>query len=67
MKASARNQFVGKIKEVTKGVVTTKVVVDVNGVDVISVITLDAADDLDLKVGDEVTALVKATDVIVLK
>ncbi len=67
MKASARNQFTGKIKEVTKGVVTTKVVVDVNGVDVVSVITLDAANDLDLKVGDEVTALIKATDVIVLK
>jgi molybdopterin-binding protein len=68
MKLSARNALKGKVEAVTKGAVTTTVKVDVgNGVHVTSSITNDAADDLGLKVGDAVTAIIKSSDVIIGK
>jgi molybdopterin-binding protein len=68
MKLSARNQFRGRIVEVKKGVITAEVKVEITmPVTITSVITKDSADDLDLKVGDEVVAIVKSTEVIISK
>ena len=68
VKLSARNQFKGKVIAVEKGVITAKVKVQViMPVTVTAVITKDAVDDLDIKVGDEVEAIVKSTEVMIAK
>jgi molybdopterin-binding protein len=68
MKLSARNALKGKIDGIQKGAVTTTVKVDIGGGrHVTSSITNEAAEDLALKVGDEVTAIIKASDVIIGK
>ena len=68
LKLSARNNFKGKIIEVEKGVITAKVKIEVmTPTTITAVITKEAVEDLKLKVGDEVTAIVKSTEVIVGK
>jgi len=67
MKISARNQFKGKVKKIEKGAVAAKVVLDVNGMEIVSVVTVDSVNDLDIQLGDEITALIKASDVILGK
>ncbi len=68
MKLSARNQIKGKVVTVQKGQTTGHVRIDIgHGVVVTSSITNEAIDDLDLKVGDEATAVIKASDVMVAK
>jgi molybdopterin-binding protein len=67
MKLSARNQLAGKVVEVTKGQTTAHVRVDIGGKIITSSITNEAVDDLGLQVGDEVTAVIKSSDVIIGK
>jgi molybdate transport system regulatory protein len=68
LKLSARNNFKGKVIAVEKGVITAKVTIEVKiPTTVTAVITKEAVEDLDLKVGDEVIAIVKSTEVIVGK
>jgi molybdopterin-binding protein len=68
MKLSARNQIKGKIVEVTKGETTAHIRIDIGvGVIVTSSITNQAVDDLELKVGDAATAVIKASDVMIGK
>lgn len=67
MKLSARNQLKGIIKEVKEGPVSTEVVIDVKGTEVVSSITSGSAKSLDLKVGDEAVAIIKASNVMVGK
>lgn len=68
LKLSARNQLKGKVVAVEKGVITAKVKVEVKmPVTVTAVITKEAVEDLDVKVGDEVTAIVKSTEIIIAK
>jgi molybdopterin-binding protein len=67
MALSARNKLVGKIEEIQFGGVMAHVVVRV-GKDLIeSVITKRSADELKLKVGDTVTAIIKSTEVMLDK
>ena len=66
MKISARNVFKGKIVEVTKGVTTAHVKVDIGGgIVVTSSITNTSVDDLQLAAGKEAYAVVKASDVMI--
>jgi molybdopterin-binding protein len=66
MRISARNQLKGKIKDVKHGPVSTEVTISVApGVDITSVITESAAKELDLKKGNEVYAIIKASNVLV--
>jgi molybdopterin-binding protein len=65
MKISARNQLKGKIVEVTKGQTTSHVRIDIGGAVVTASITNEAVDDLGLKVGQDATAVIKASDVMV--
>lgn len=68
MKLSARNALKGKIEYLQKGAVTTTVKIAVgDGNHITSSITNEAAEDLALKVGDEVTAIIKSSDVIIGK
>ena len=67
MNFSARNQLKGTIKDLKKGPVSTEVVIDVNGMEVVSSITTGSAENLDLKVGDEAIAIIKASNVMVGK
>jgi molybdopterin-binding protein len=68
MKLSARNQIAGRITEVRKGQTTAHVSIDVgNGVTITSSITNEAVDELGLKHGDSVVALIKASDVMIAK
>jgi molybdopterin-binding protein len=68
MKLSARNQLKGKIVEVHKGATTAHVRIDLgHGIIITSSITNEAVDDLDLKVGDSATAVIKASEVMVGK
>jgi molybdopterin-binding protein len=68
MKLSARNQIKGKVTMVVKGQTTGHVHIDIgNGVVVHASITNEAIDDLQLAVGDEATAVIKASDVMVGK
>ena len=68
MKLSARNQIKGKVVEVRKGATTSHVRIDIgNDVVITSSITNEAVDDLAIRVGDEATAVIKASDVMVAK
>jgi molybdopterin-binding protein len=60
---NVRNQFRGKIKEIIRGDVVSEVDVQTASGLVTSVITTRSVDDLGLKVGSEVVALVKSTEV----
>ena len=65
MKISARNQLAGKVTSVNEGAAIANVVIDVNGQRLVASITVEAARELGLAEGNEVTAIVKATDVII--
>ena len=68
MKLSARNILPGKVVSVTKGVTTAHVKIEVaSGLIVTSSITNEAVDDLALRVGDVVSAIIKSSDVIIGK
>jgi molybdopterin-binding protein len=64
MELSARNQLKGTVKSVTLGTIMAEVVVDLNGMDVVSAITRGSAERLGLAPGREVTVVVKATEVL---
>ena len=64
---NVRNQFRGKIKEILRGDVLSEIDVETPSGIVTSVITTRSVNDLDLKVGSEVVALVKATEVSIAK
>lgn len=64
---NARNQFQGKIKEIILGPVVSEVDVETPFGIVTSVITTRSVRDLDLKVGSNVLALVKSTEVAIAK
>jgi molybdopterin-binding protein len=64
---SGRNQLVGRIVGLKTIGLLTKVSLDVGGQIVTSVITRDACLDLKLKVGDTAAALIKATEVMIIR
>lgn len=65
MKLSTRNMLMGKVAEIEVGSVNVVVKVDLGGGQMLSsMITLDACKDLDLKIGDEVYAIIKSSDII---
>jgi molybdopterin-binding protein len=67
MKLSARNQLKGRVTEVRLGATTAHVRIDIGGAVVTASITNEAVEDLKLAVGDDVTAVIKSSDVIVGK
>ena len=67
MALSARNQLPGTVKSVVLGAVMAEIVVDVAGHEVVSVITRHSAESLDIKAGDDLTVVIKATAVLLQK
>jgi len=65
MKLSARNQLSGTVKSINKGEAIANVVLDVAGQRLVASITVEAVDDLGLSEGGAVTAIIKASDVII--
>jgi len=68
MKISARNQLKGSVLEVHKGQTTAHVRIELgNGAVITSSLTNEAVDELGLKKGDSVVAIITASDVMVGK
>ncbi len=67
MELSARNQLKGTVKNVKTGAIMAEVLIDIGGQQVTSAITKASVERLQLKVGDQVTAIVKATEVMIGK
>jgi molybdopterin-binding protein len=67
MALSARNHLNGEITEVILGTVTALITVKVGANVVESVITRRSAEEMGLKKGDKVTAVIKATEVMIQK
>ncbi|MDQ4149526.1 MAG: TOBE domain-containing protein [Actinomycetota bacterium] len=63
---SARNQMKGTVTSVKKAGVMAEVVVSVEGRnEIVAAITAGSADNLNLSAGQEVTVIIKATEVMV--
>ncbi len=60
---NVRNQFRGKVREIVRGDVVSEVDVETPSGIVTSVITTRSVDELGLRIGSEVVALVKSTEV----
>jgi molybdate transport system regulatory protein len=68
LKISARNRLKGKVTAVEKGDVTAKVKIEITTPTIVTaLISCEAVEDLNIKVGDEVEAVIKATEVMVAK
>jgi molybdopterin-binding protein len=67
MRLSARNQLRGTVRAISRGAAIANVEVDVAGDRVVASITVEAVDSLGLQEGDEVTAVIKASDVMIAK
>lgn len=68
MRISARNQIEGVVKKIEKGEVASTVKIEIAEPAILtSMLTKEAVEDLDLKEGDKVEAVIKATEVLVLK
>ncbi len=68
MKTSARNEIKGTITEIKKGQINSEVVLSVGqNTTLKSVITNDSVDEMELKVGESIYAIIKAPFVMVAK
>jgi molybdate transport system regulatory protein len=66
MPLSARNQLPGVVTDIKLGSVMAQVTIDIgNGIVIVAAITADAVAALGIAVGSEVTAVIKATEVMV--
>lgn len=66
MKISARNVLKGAVKSIQHGAVNSEIVIELpGGSEVVSIITKSSAESLDLAVGKEVYAVVKASNVMI--
>ncbi|MDD3247933.1 MAG: molybdopterin-binding protein [Methanosarcina sp.] len=65
MKLSARNVLKGKVKRIIHGSVNSEIVVELpGGVEITSIITKNSAENMGLKEGSEVYAVIKSTSVM---
>jgi molybdopterin-binding protein len=64
---SARNQLTATVKSVKLGTVMAEVVMEISGGQIVSAITRGSAESLQLQPGDQVKAVIKATEVLIDK
>jgi molybdopterin-binding protein len=64
---SGRNQLIGRIVELKIDGLLAKVVLSIGGQYITALITSDAAREMRLKVGDTAAALIKSTEVMILR
>jgi molybdopterin-binding protein len=67
MKLSARNQLRGRVTAVKSGAVMAEVEVQIEPGTVVAAITDTSREHLELKEGDEVTVVIKSTEVLIAK
>jgi molybdopterin-binding protein len=67
MQLSARNQIRGQVRSVKLEGLVAEVSVDIGGQDIVSAITRASAERLGVKVGDQVTVIIKANEVLIGK
>jgi len=67
MQISARNKLSGRVRSVKLGGVMAEVVIRVGDHDIVSVVTRTSAEELGLSEGDEVTAIIESTEVMLAK
>jgi molybdopterin-binding protein len=67
MALSARNQLRGQVRDVKLGTVMAHIVVQVGENEIDSVITRRSAEEMNLKTGDDVTVVIKSTEVMIQK
>jgi molybdopterin-binding protein len=67
MELSARNQLPGTVKTVKVGAIMAEVIIEVGGKEIVSEISKASVERLGLKTGDKVTAIIKATEVMIGK
>ena len=66
MQLSARNQLMGTVKKVEHGAVNSEVTIELaGGIEVVSIITKQSAEQLEISVGNAVLAVIKASDVMI--
>ncbi len=66
MKISARNILKGKVKKIIHGAVNSEIVITLaGGAEIVSIITRESVDSLELKEGKDVYAVIKASNVMV--
>ena len=66
MKISARNVLKGKVKSMVPGAVNSEIVVELpGGQQIVSVITKESAENLQVQIGKEVYAIIKASNVMI--
>ncbi len=66
MKISARNMLKGKIKKIIPGAVNSEVIIETrSGELIVSIITKESVDSLELKEGKDVYAVIKASNVMI--
>ena len=65
MQLSARNQIPARVTRIHAGEAIANVELDAGGVRLVASITIEAARELGLAAGQQVTAVIKASDVIV--
>jgi molybdopterin-binding protein len=64
MRLSARNQIPARVTRITSGEAIANVELDANGVRLVASVTVEAVRDLGLAEGSQVTAVIKASEVI---
>jgi molybdopterin-binding protein len=64
MRLSARNQIPATVTDINEGEAIANIALDANGIRLVASITVESAHDLGLAVGTEVTAIIKASEVI---
>jgi molybdopterin-binding protein len=67
MALSARNQLIGKVKEIKVGDIMAHVTVKVGSNLIESIVTSNSAEELNLKKGDTVRVVIKSTEVMIQK
>jgi molybdopterin-binding protein len=65
MRLSARNQIPARITGIKAGAATANIELDAGGTRLVASITVEALEELGLAEGSQVTAIIKASDVIV--
>ena len=65
MQLSARNQLRGTVRSVAIGTIMAEVVVAIGDQEVVAAITRGSTERLGLKEGDEVTVIIKSTEVMI--
>ncbi len=67
MQLSARNQLTGRIKSIESDSIMSEIVMEVAGMEICSTITTNSVERLDLHIGDQATAIIKSSEIIISK